>query len=341
MARRLTAQERRIAALLTKHYPTVRDAFLAAVQAQSQIIDIDALEAALRRGNVDRAVELLRVNQQILFPLTEAIRATYIEGGASVAATLPLTIRGQFGFGGNPRAVEAIERVTGALSEILETEQLDMARDIFRKGISEGIPPRKQALDMVGRITPGGKTRKGGFLGLDGPRAAQADRVRDILSDPDRVAEYFKGNRPRYTTTDRRFDATVRRAIKEGRAVPARTLDKITAAHKARLLRNRAETISRTETLNSLRAGQHDGFGTLMDTGLASGMTVKWLATSDGRTRDSHRHLNGESRDYGELFEGLSGGQMEFPGDTSHGAPAEEIIQCRCTAVYRVKRPEF
>ena len=42
-------------------------------------------------------------------------------------------------------------------AEILEAEQLDMARDIFRKGISEGIPPRKQALDMVGRVTPGGK----------------------------------------------------------------------------------------------------------------------------------------------------------------------------------------
>ncbi|KKL12345.1 hypothetical protein LCGC14_2536720, partial [marine sediment metagenome] len=182
---------------------------------------------------------------------------------------------------------------------------------------------------------------QGGFLGLDGPRAAQADRVRDILSDPDRVAEYFKGNKPRYTTTDRRFDATVRRAIKEGRAVPARTLDKITAAHKARLLMGRAKTISRDNTMGALMNGQHDGFGALLDTGIASEIEVTWLTSVDGRERDSHRHLNGEKVKYGELFPSLQGEGMAHPKDASHGAGTEDLILCRCGATYRVKRPEF
>lgn len=334
-------------ALLAQYEPQVRDAFLAAVQAQKQSIDMAALIEALERRDVERAVQLLRANQQMMFPLTEALRGSVIAGGQAVAATLPLVIRGQFGFGGNPRAVAAVDQITGKLAEVLDAEATDMARAIIRDGIANGVPPRTQALDMVGRTVKGSPVRQGGFIGLDAPRADQARKVRAMLSDPDEIRRYFIKDRvtgkmkPRYTTTDRRFDKRVMDAIKSGKALDAKTINDIGERHTARLLRNRAETIAHDNTLGALNAGQHEGFGALMDSGLVDGMTVTWRSAADGKVRDSHKHLNGEERPFGELFPSIEGEGMAYPKDQSHGAGAEDTISCRCVAIYRTKKPEF
>lgn len=63
----------------------------------------------------------------------------------------------------------------------------------------------------------------------------------------------------------------------------------------------------------------------------AQGMGIKvkkqWLATLDGRTRSSHRTLDGESVDVDDAF---SNGLM-YPGDPS--GPGSQIYNCRCTLV--------
>lgn len=53
----------------------------------------------------------------------------------------------------------------------------------------------------------------------------------------------------------------------------------------------------------------------------------QWLATLDGRTRSSHRELDGESAEVEEAF---SNGLM-YPGDPS--GPGAERYNCRCTLV--------
>lgn len=57
----------------------------------------------------------------------------------------------------------------------------------------------------------------------------------------------------------------------------------------------------------------------------------QWDAVLDGRTRDSHRRVDGEIR---ELDEKFSNGLM-FPGDPS--GSAAEVINCRCTSNTRSK----
>lgn len=56
-----------------------------------------------------------------------------------------------------------------------------------------------------------------------------------------------------------------------------------------------------------------------------------WDAALDGRTRDSHRMVDGEIR---ELDEKFSNGLM-FPGDPSGGAA--EVVNCRCVALTRAR----
>ena len=60
-------------------------------------------------------------------------------------------------------------------------------------------------------------------------------------------------------------------------------------------------------------------------------MVQVWMATLDGRTRDSHRHMDGERREVGKKF---SNG-CRYPGDPQ-GAPGE-IYNCRCTLVAEVE----
>lgn len=53
-----------------------------------------------------------------------------------------------------------------------------------------------------------------------------------------------------------------------------------------------------------------------------------WIATMDGRTRDSHAHMDGKNADEDGMFR-LAG--IKVPGPMADGLPAGEIINCRCT----------
>ena len=58
----------------------------------------------------------------------------------------------------------------------------------------------------------------------------------------------------------------------------------------------------------------------------------QWSAVLDGRTRDSHRQIDGESREIEERF---SNGLL-YPCEA--GQAAAEVINCRCVALTRVRR---
>lgn len=60
-------------------------------------------------------------------------------------------------------------------------------------------------------------------------------------------------------------------------------------------------------------------------------MVKQWDATLDGKTRESHRRVDGEIR---ELDEKFSNGLM-YPGDPSGGAA--EVVNCRCASLTRAR----
>ena len=62
-------------------------------------------------------------------------------------------------------------------------------------------------------------------------------------------------------------------------------------------------------------------------------MRKRWIATTDSRTRDWHRDLDGIEVDMDEPFQNDFGDIM-FPGDpTADGA---NVWNCRCTLGYRI-----
>jgi hypothetical protein len=99
-------------------------------------------------------------------------------------------------------------------------------------------------------------------------------------------------------------------------------------------LKFRGDVIARTESINALRAGHEESVNQAIALGEvdASDVSGEWDSSgNDGRTRDSHLFMEGQKRAHGVPFDFLlNEGQAMFPGDSSLGAPAKELIQCRC-----------
>lgn len=86
---------------------------------------------------------------------------------------------------------------------------------------------------------------------------------------------------------------------------------------------------ARTATTGAQNGGRMDSYKAAEEMGIK--IQKEWLATLDGRTRHSHRRLDGEAVNMDEEF---SNG-CRYPGDP-RGKPAE-VYNCRCTMVAKVK----
>lgn len=223
----------------------------------------------------------------------------------------------------------------GNLIEGIVEDSKEAVRLALGAGQAEGQNPRATALEITGRINRATGLREGGILGLN---AAQTDAVirarAELLSgDPAQLRNYLTRAR-----RDARFDRLVQKAIRDGKPLARADVDRITGRYKDRLLALRGEVIARNETLAGLNAGKEEGIRQLVESGKIQRSQVKkiWRATGDDRTRDSHLALNGVEVGLDEPFiSPLTGAQMMYPHDTSRGAPASEIIQCRC--YYEIK----
>lgn len=89
--------------------------------------------------------------------------------------------------------------------------------------------------------------------------------------------------------------------------------------------------IARTETTFAA------GF-TAMKTAEQSDLVLQkeWISVLDNRTRIDHRLVDNNVVDFNEPFIMASGSLLQYPGDTS--APANEVINCRCTIAFIPKR---
>jgi len=63
----------------------------------------------------------------------------------------------------------------------------------------------------------------------------------------------------------------------------------------------------------------------------------EWVTVGDERVRPAHVGADGQVRRIDELFR-VGGQQLRFPGDTSFGASAGNVINCRCSAVFDTEK---
>ena len=95
---------------------------------------------------------------------------------------------------------------------------------------------------------------------------------------------------------------------------------------------DRALLIARTEGLALSQEGQALGIKNL---GIQ--VTKEWLTQRDGKVRDAHIAVDKQEVGENENFS-VAGYSMKYPGDSSNGAPASLICNCRCSIIYHEKK---
>lgn len=311
--------------------PRVRDAFLSAIQAHANSINLTALAQAIEDGDIAAAGEIAAIPQAVLFPLDEAIRAAYLEGAA--LAEMPRTVGGLFAFNGrHPRAEQWIAQSGAELIQGIQADTLESVRRVIVAGMEQNTGARSIALQIVGRKV--GQRREGGIIGLTAEMTDNVMTARAVLSNPATLAEYFKPDgSPRWKLSDRRFDALVRRAIAGKAKLTATDIDKITAAHKSKALKYRGSLIARNETFQAQAAGRDEAYRQMLDDPRIEKVTVRWQHNLSKEPRLDHLAMNGTIIELGQTFDFPDGAKLKHPHDPN--GPARHNLNCRCIGVYR------
>lgn len=328
----------RIERLTNKFEPELKSAFLDAVRDISNRAELKTIVTRLERGDIAGAIEAVHLDPAAYRLLDNAIARAFDEGGASAIGSLP-KIRapggGQFVVRWDARNIRAetwLREHSSTLITRITVDQRNAIRMALVEGMEAGLNPRSTALNIIGRVNRATKAREGGIIGLTSQQAEQLAAVRRILADPAEIRRFFIKDeatgkwKPRYKLTPRRWDAQIAQAIKEGRALSAADIAKISTVHSNKLLELRGKTIARTETMAALNQSGIEAMQQAIDAGAVKAETVTkiWHTARDPRVRDSHAAQDRQTIGLNEVF----GNGLRYPGDPSGGA--HETANCRC-----------
>lgn len=323
------AQESKQSKEQRKTENAIREAWADVVASVVASVKVKDIEASI--GSPEDVADALKIKRKNLNPLLEAVRDAFKRGGQFEAKEARISFDLH-----NESAERWLREHSSDLITNITEQQREAIREVLESGMRQGLNPRRTALDIVGRQDKSGK-RRGGIVGLDKPQARAVTTAREQLrsGDPAEMRKYL--NR---TRRDRRFDKLVKRAIEAGKPVNEDNIDRITGRYSDRLLKTRGDRIARTESMQAFHQARKQAWQQAIDDGEIEedAHVVKiWRAALDERTRSSHAGLDGQQVDRDELFQSSTGARMDHPGDRDHGATAEDVINCRCTAEYKVR----
>ena len=313
----------------------VARAFDDAIRDITSTVKVSQVTAALRNGDVLRAIDLLNIDIAVFSRLQTELTAAYNAAAAATVANtsfrLPDGTRAVVRWDvGNPEASAYARDMSSQKVVELTNSVRDNAKSVIERGLAEGQGPNKIALDLVGRTGPNG-IRTGGTIGLTEYQEGHVRSMRDRLAsgDPSEMRKVLG-----MTRRDRRLDGIIRRAIADGRAPSAADIEKITTRYRQRLIGLRGETIARTEVQNAASRARYDA----TRVGLRKANVPDWAVTKKWRhggggmkPRGDHIAMAGTTvTGINTPFNMPDGARMMFPHDTSLGAGAKHVANCTC-----------
>lgn len=315
----------------------MRREFERALSAVRNSVRLSDVENLIRANDIDGLIRLLGLNASTFEPLENSIRDSFRVGGNYTAEILsPIYVDGlgNVAFTFSMQATEATAWLSANAAQLvteIAEEQQQMIRERLAYSVSQGINPRTSALDLIGRIDSNTGQRKGGFIGLTTQQAGWVQSAREELENLN-VNYLNRGLR------DKRFDSTVKKAIKDGKPLTNKQIDAAITSLQNRTQKYRGDVIARHESIKALRAGQYLSILQAAQKGGIdpTDVTKEWDATGDARTREDHLLMEGQIRNILEPFTFVDGSMAQYPSDDSLGAPADQLIQCRCAVNYRI-----
>ena len=210
---------------------------------------------------------------------------------------------------------------------------LPESQAVLSRGLAEGKNPRSVGLDLAGRINPATGKREHGLVQLDAREKAKVEEFRQCIAQLDQ--KFFT-----FEMRDRRLDKSFRVALRDRKPVQAVRIELHITRFENKMLKHKADTIAITAMMSAMARSEFFGSKeSLEKSNLPEEACSRvWESANDDRVRPSHRALDGQ------LIVGftkpfvspLTGTRMNFPGDTSLGAPNEETQGCRCRVRYDI-----
>lgn len=344
-------------AILDRLHPDVRRAFKGAIERITSTAKLRDVEKLLDRGDVEGLLNALNLSPDYFREVQDAIeQAFYLGGQYQAGLTASLS---SIPFNRRHWSAEAWARDNGSrlIVEIAESTR-EGVRQFVIEGLQKGQGTGAIARGIIGRVNRATGKREGGIVGLTGQQASYVADMRAALSTDGGLAvgvsRLDENGEPVkkfwikrdgtlgsvFEARDRRHDRLIRRAIENGKPLSKAEVDRIVQKYSEGLLIRRGDMIARTETLGALNAGRFEAMQQQIERlGLTrDDVVATWVSARDLRVRDSHRSLNGDQVEFGQPFQSDSGAMLRFPGDRMLGAPASEVIACRCNVTFEVRR---
>lgn len=307
-----------------KMRPRIRKAFLRAIEELKSKAVLKRIEEAIKANRIDEAIAFVDQLEDLLIgaglPAGESsfrdeIRTAFAEGAGVGINQLPQRAITSFAFDlFNPRAVEWAEENSARLIEEVTDTTRRGVRDLIVRSVDVGITPRNTARNVRD------------LAGLTTQQMRAVVNFREQLETQSNA-----GLNPAWM---RRLSASekavVRRHMKEGHLTKERIDSLVDRYHKS-LINKRSLDIARTESINSVQAGQLEAWRQAQAQGLLpDDVKRKWIVTPDDRLRHTHAAIPGMNEGGVGLFEDFETpfGPVEGPHDNN-----ENLINCRCSTV--------
>ena len=305
-----------LVALLDRAEPRVRRRFLRLIRDSKTLLNLEEVAGLLESGQIREA---LAVTEDIAPGLANSLDQVYTAAGLSAAETLRSQVDTLFDFNlANQRAVQHLQQTRLRLVREFSREQLFATQDFLQGAFTRGLSPIEQARELQKSI---GLTRH------------QAQ----IIQNYRRNLEFRSPNALTRVLRDKRFDGTVRRAIRTNTPLSTAQIDRMVDRYQERWVRFRADTIAKTESLQAVSAGDLELWEQAIDEGvIAREDVINTWRTSKINVRSSHQAMEGQKRPVGETFLSGDGNALRFPGD-GKTAPASDTVNCHCVVARKIK----
>lgn len=320
-------QQEALLKLAEKFEPRIRNAFVRAVNSIQDDAALKALTDAVSTGRwefVLAATGLDRFEVE-LGGMIDAINENWQQAGALTAQQAASGTAGmQIGIRFDPMNPRATAYARGYAYDLIQNitrQTREAIAEIVTEQTITGVNPRttaRQIKQVIGLNAQQAKALKNYRAALESGKWGQAS------------AYSIGGNAER----------SINAAAKLGEPMAPERVEALVEAYRQRLLRQRAFTIARTESMRAASNGAAEAWKQVSEKSNVPPQQFRryWVSTNDDRTRDSHREMpivNARGVGLNEPFRLPDGGTIMHPHDPS--APASETINCRCTVVVRIE----
>jgi len=293
--------------------PGPRAAFVQAIQRLRESLPPDVLEYVARTGDTTPIFDRLDLSEFTLALRDAVFRASNRTPNGD-AAGLPFGVRFD---AYDPYALRAIQGAELSLVSGLTTEMKQAIVGYLQAGLQAGVNP----VETARNLRP--------LLGLTARQMTAAANYRRLLTGGAKGQPLLEALSR--ASRDGRFDPSILRAALTKQPMPEAQVARQVARFEERLLKQRAETLARTETITALFRGQQLRWQQAIDQGKVESGHLRqfWHVAKDERTCPICREipvLNPEGVAFGDPFETPLG---PVAGPAMHP-------NCRCVVFTRI-----